>query len=239
MTLPDEGGVDRPTVAGLLTFGTEPTGFLPSSSTEAACYTGERLSSDDPVHAERLAGRAPDQIDAAVAFAAQFMRHPTHARPAGTSAPRYDLDVVHEAIVNALAHRDYAISGSKIPPLPLRRPARALQPRRAAQHHHPRRDALYHSDATLVALDEVGVRSHVSKPERGRRCWQDKRTGEKLTARSPATNSWSASCPASAASAPGRCSSSLEAKACRRSFSGARRTPAGDPSTRCSVTSSG
>lgn len=57
---------------------------------------------------------APDQIDAAVAFAAQFMHHPAHARPAGSSGPRYDLDVVDEAIVNAVAHRDYAISGSKI-----------------------------------------------------------------------------------------------------------------------------
>ena len=37
----------------------------------------------------------------------------------------------------------------------------------------------YHSDATLVALDTIGVRSHVSEPERGRRCWQDKKTGEK------------------------------------------------------------
>ena len=32
--------------------------------------------------------------------------------------------------------------------------------------------------ATLVALDEIGVRSYVSGPERGRRCWQDKKTGE-------------------------------------------------------------
>ena len=39
-------------------------------------------------------------------------------------------------------------------------------------------DKGYHSDATLVGLREVGVRSHVSEPERGRRCWQDKRTGE-------------------------------------------------------------
>ena len=36
----------------------------------------------------------------------------------------------------------------------------------------------YHSDATLVALDTIGVRSHVSEPERGRRCWKDKKTGE-------------------------------------------------------------
>ena len=40
-------------------------------------------------------------------------------------------------------------------------------------------DKGYHSDATLEALDTIGVRSHVSEPERGRRCWQDKKTGEK------------------------------------------------------------
>ena len=40
-------------------------------------------------------------------------------------------------------------------------------------------DKGYHSDATLVALDTIGVRSHVSEPERGRRCWQDKKAGEK------------------------------------------------------------
>ena len=39
-------------------------------------------------------------------------------------------------------------------------------------------DRGYHSDETLMALDEVRVRSHVSEPERGRRCWQDKKTGE-------------------------------------------------------------
>ncbi len=31
-----------------------------------------------------------------------------------TGAAQYDIDVVDEAIVNAVAHRDYAISGSKI-----------------------------------------------------------------------------------------------------------------------------
>ena len=39
-------------------------------------------------------------------------------------------------------------------------------------------DKGYHSDEMLVGLREVGVRSHVSEPERGRRCWQDKKTGE-------------------------------------------------------------
>ena len=35
----------------------------------------------------------------------------------------------------------------------------------------------YHSDETLVALGAVGVRSQVSEPELGRRCWQDKKMG--------------------------------------------------------------
>ena len=39
-------------------------------------------------------------------------------------------------------------------------------------------DKGYHSDEMLVGLGAVGVRSHVSEPERGRRCWQDKKTGE-------------------------------------------------------------
>ena len=39
-------------------------------------------------------------------------------------------------------------------------------------------DKGYHSDATLVALDDIGVRSYIAEPERGRRVWQDKKTGE-------------------------------------------------------------
>ena len=38
-------------------------------------------------------------------------------------------------------------------------------------------DKGYHSDETLVALAAVGVRSYISEPDRGPRCWQDKKTG--------------------------------------------------------------
>ena len=105
--------MDRPTVAGLLVFGREPTDQLASGSIEAACYRGTRLSSDDLVHAERLAGPVSDQIDAGIAFVARFMQAPAGTPSSGADTP-YDLDVVDEAIVNAVAHRDYAISGSKI-----------------------------------------------------------------------------------------------------------------------------
>ena len=114
VTFRDEDGVDRPTVAGLLVFATEPTELLASGSIEAACYGGTRLTSDDLVHAERLAGPVSDQIDAGIAFVARFMQPSLAKSPSTGTAPAYDLDVVDEAIVNAVAHRDYAIAGSKI-----------------------------------------------------------------------------------------------------------------------------
>ena len=110
VTVTDEEGVDRPTVAGLLTFSNEPTDHLSSAYVEAACYRGRHLSSDDLIRAERLAGPVNGQIDAAVAFVMHFM-----AAGRAPDAPRaYDIDVVDEAIVNAVAHRDYSVSGSKI-----------------------------------------------------------------------------------------------------------------------------
>ena len=114
MTFRDEDGVDRPTVAGLLVFATEPTEFLASGSIEAACYRETRLSSDDLVHVERLAGPVSDQIDAGIAFVSRFMRPSPEKEPGKSNECPYDLDVVDEAIVNAVAHRDYAIAGSKI-----------------------------------------------------------------------------------------------------------------------------
>ena len=107
-------GGDRPTVAGLLAFATEPADFLASGSIEAACYRGTRLSSDDLVHAERLAGPVSDQIDAGIAFVVRLMPSSPDTGPSTGTAAAYDLAVVDEAIVNAVAHRDYAIAGSKI-----------------------------------------------------------------------------------------------------------------------------
>lgn len=109
-------GEDRPTVAGLLSFGKEATEFLPSAVIEAACYGGVRLSSDDLVHVERIDGPVSDQIDAAVAFVSRFTKNGKN-RPAGWPRgpePLYDLEVVEEAVVNAVAHRDYSLHGSKI-----------------------------------------------------------------------------------------------------------------------------
>ncbi len=109
VTIRGSDGVDRPSVAGLLAFGPEPTEHMMSAYVEAACYGGTRMSSDDLVRGERLTSSVADQIDAGIAFVMHYMRH------RGPDAePAYDVDVIDEAIVNAVAHRDYSVSGSKI-----------------------------------------------------------------------------------------------------------------------------
>ncbi len=110
----DENGMDRPTVAALLAFGKSPREHLPSAYIEAAVYRGQRLTSDDLIHSDAIGGPAPSQIDEAMAFVERFMLRPAR-KPAGREDfPQYSVEAVREAIVNAVAHRDYSISGSKI-----------------------------------------------------------------------------------------------------------------------------
>ena len=114
VVVPDDDRVDRPTVAGLLAFGKKPERYLPSAYIEAAVYRVERQTSDDLVHSQRIAGRVDEQIDEATAFVDRFMLRPAR-KPAGRADYlQYAIGAVHEAIVNAVAHRDYSIRGSKI-----------------------------------------------------------------------------------------------------------------------------
>ena len=110
----DENGVCRPTVAGLLAFGVAPGDHLFSAYIEAAVYRGSRFTSDELVHTEQISGRVDDQIDGATRFVERFMLKPA-VKPSGREDfPQYAIGAVHEAIVNAVAHRDYSVGGSKI-----------------------------------------------------------------------------------------------------------------------------
>ncbi|MBI2837084.1 MAG: putative DNA binding domain-containing protein [Acidobacteria bacterium] len=109
-----EGGPDRPTVAGLLAFGKAPQTHLPSAYIEAAVYRGTKLTSDDLAHSDRIGGWADVQIDDSTAFVERFMLKPARKPVGRDDYPQYDIGTIHEAIVNAVAHRDYSIAGSKI-----------------------------------------------------------------------------------------------------------------------------
>ena len=110
----EDGLVERPTVAGLLAFGARPQAHLPSAFVEAAVYRGHRLTSDHLVHAESIKGQVRDQIDDSVGFVDRFMLRPARKAAGRTDYPQYDIGAVHEAVVNALAHRDYSLAGAKI-----------------------------------------------------------------------------------------------------------------------------
>lgn len=110
----EDGVVERPTVAGLLAFGIRPQAHLLSAFVEAAVYRGHRLTSDDLVHAESIKGQVRDQIDDAVEFVERFMLRPARKAAGRTDYPQYRIGAVHEAVVNAVAHRDYSLAGAKI-----------------------------------------------------------------------------------------------------------------------------
>lgn len=109
-----EGGVARPTVAGLLAFGKAIRSHLPTAYIEAAVYCGSTLTSIDLVHSEQIGGTVDIQIDDATAFVNRFMLKPALKQRGREDHPQYDIRSIHEAIVNAVAHRDYSITGSKI-----------------------------------------------------------------------------------------------------------------------------
>jgi len=104
----------RPTVAGLLAFGKTPQSHIHLSFIEAAVYRGFDLTSDDLIHSEQIKGRVDDQIEGAIKFVNRFMLKPARKMVGRMDYPQYDLDAIQEAIVNAVAHRDYSIRGSKI-----------------------------------------------------------------------------------------------------------------------------
>ena len=152
MTSRDEHGVDRPTVAGLLTLGTEPTDFhrsapsRPRSGASGCLPTTSCTPNGSP-------GQYPTRSTPAVPSVAQFMRPTPDAQPRRGAGARYDLDVVDEAILQCRRPPRLRHLELEDPPPSVRRPSGALQPRQAAQHHHSRRrDQCYTSTKASRAL---------------------------------------------------------------------------------------
>jgi len=110
----DEQNVLRPSIAGLLAFGDAPEQFLPSAYIEAAAYRGTQMASATGIDSKKIIGPLHRQIDDAVNFVERNMKVASIKTVGRQDFPQYDLLAVHEAVVNATAHRDYSIAGSKI-----------------------------------------------------------------------------------------------------------------------------
>ncbi len=115
-----------PTVGGILLFGKNPNRYLPQAGISVVAYPGkqkdyealERETIRGPIVA-RFAGEEDIVDRGLVERAIDFVRRNT-----GSSAslvegrridkPNYPEEVIRETIVNAIAHRDYTISGTDI-----------------------------------------------------------------------------------------------------------------------------
>jgi ATP-dependent DNA helicase RecG len=115
----DEDGVHRPTVAGVLLATKDPRKFLPNAFIQAVAYAG---STAVPASGERayqldaadISGPVDRQVVDAWRFVSRNMKTAAIKANGRKDIPQYDLTAVFEALVNAVAHRDYAIHGSKI-----------------------------------------------------------------------------------------------------------------------------
>ena len=109
----DENGTTRATVAGVLFCSRTPEKWLPNACITATCYRGEDRASGQ-IDAQIISGPLNEQIENALVFSIRNMRVGAYKSPARTDLPQYSEAALFEAIVNAVAHRDYFIRGSSI-----------------------------------------------------------------------------------------------------------------------------
>ena len=112
-------GVATPTVAGVLMASDDPRRWLPSAFVRAVAYRGDDIrvgSASNPYQLDALDAVGPldRQVVDACRFVARNMKTAAVKNLGRTDMPQYDLEAVFEAIVNAVAHRDYSIHGSKV-----------------------------------------------------------------------------------------------------------------------------
>ena len=109
----DENGIMRATVAGVLLCSKHPEEWLPSAYITATHYRGTDRTSDQ-ADEQTITGPLSQQVGAAVKFVIRNMFVATRETPARADLPQYSKRAVFEALVNAVAHRDYSLRGRQI-----------------------------------------------------------------------------------------------------------------------------
>ena len=110
----DETGSVRASVAGVLFCCDGPERFLPNAYIEAVRYRGVYQDSNFQIDARKIRGPVNHQIDQAMDFLWRNQTVSAVKRPHRIETWQFSERAVFEAIVNAVAHRDYSISNSKI-----------------------------------------------------------------------------------------------------------------------------
>jgi ATP-dependent DNA helicase RecG len=112
--LHDLDGEPTLSVSAVLVFGTAPQRWLPHSRLSAVAFAGADEDSDI-LDRRELMGRLPTIIDDMRLFLERNIRRPAREHGFGREdILLYDRTALGEAVVNAIAHRDYSLSGSQI-----------------------------------------------------------------------------------------------------------------------------
>jgi predicted HTH transcriptional regulator len=118
MARPDADDAVRPTIAGVLMASDDPRRWLPNAFIQAVAYRGtEVLPQGDAAYqldAQDITGPLDAQVLAACHFVKKNMQVSASKHEGRYDLPQYDMTAVFEALVNAVAHRDYSIHGAKI-----------------------------------------------------------------------------------------------------------------------------
>lgn len=109
----DRGGL-RPTVAAVLLGARHPERWLKHAFIQAVAYRGDSVPGVEDVRGYQLdAGDITGPLDAQVTEACRFVVRNMRVGATKTighhDVPQYDLAAVFESLVNAVAHRDYAM----------------------------------------------------------------------------------------------------------------------------------
>ena len=110
----DQHGVPRLTLSGVLLCTREPQRWLPHAYIQAVSYAGERTDAGYQTDARDIGGPLDEQVAEALHFVLRNMLVRATKSPARTERPQFSDRAVFEALVNAVAHRDYSLAGARV-----------------------------------------------------------------------------------------------------------------------------
>ncbi|MDE2889510.1 MAG: putative DNA binding domain-containing protein [Gemmatimonadota bacterium] len=110
----EESGEVRASVSGILFCCREPERFFPNAHIEAVRYRGKKQDSNYQIDAQKIHGPLNQQIEQAMLFLRKNQTVSAVKTPHRLETQQFSERAVFEAIVNAVAHRDYSIFASKI-----------------------------------------------------------------------------------------------------------------------------
>ncbi len=119
ITAEDDFGETRLTIAGVLLGTNRPEQWLHHAYIQAVAYRGDSVGSamEEPnyqIDAKDIFGSVDIQVVQACQFLARNQRVSARKGLGRKDFPQYDMTAVFEAVVNAVAHRDYSVQGSRI-----------------------------------------------------------------------------------------------------------------------------